>query len=145
MGNFWTNPVRHPEDVGVQVIRRTINLSDFTANGGLVPIGAMEAGSIPLHASVTVTTAFNSGTSDAMDVGTSGTAAGFAAASGTLVQATGWKPSLSGTLSGIPLATDQIVYAKLTSAGTAATTGKVVVIMTFLPKRDGEGTAWPGN
>lgn len=145
MGNYWTNPVRHPEDVGIGALRRTITLADFTAQGNLVPIGALEAGCQPLTVAVYVETAFNAATTNTLDVGTLGTAAGFAAAASTLVGATGYKSGLTGTLTGIPLATDQVVYAKFAQTGTAATTGKVVIHMSFINKREGEGTAWPGN
>ena len=146
MGNYFTNPVRHPEDVGIGMIRRTITLAEFSnATGGLVPIGALEAGTQPLSVSVYVETAFNAATTNTLDVGTAGTPAGFATAAATLVGATGYKSALTGTLTGIPLASDQIVYAKFAQTGTAATTGKVVVHMSFCNKRDGEGTAWPGN
>lgn len=146
MGTYWTNPVRHPEDIGIGVLRRTITLAEFSAaTSGLVPIGALEAGCQPLSVAVYVETAFNAATTNTLDVGTAGTAAGFAAAAATLVGATGYKSGLTSTLTGIPLSTDQIVYAKFAQTGTAATTGKVVIHMSFINKREGEGTAWPGN
>lgn len=145
MGNYWTNPVRHPEDTGIGVLRRTILLSDFAAQNNLVPIGALEAGTQPLSVAVYVETAFNAATTNTLDVGTAATPSGFAAAAGTLVGATGYKSGLTSTLTGIPLAADQVVYAKFAQSGTAATTGKVVIHMSFVNKREGEGTAWPGN
>ena len=145
MGDYFTNPVRHPEDIGVGHIRRTISLAEFTANGNRLPIGALEAGAIPRHVDVYVEQAFNAGTSNALDVGTSATPAGLAAAAGTLVGAIGWKDGLKGTLSGIPLATDQVIYATYTPTGTAPTTGKVAVCMTFTNKREVAGAAWPQN
>lgn len=146
MGDYWTNPTRHPEDVGMGVLRRTITLAEFSAaTGGKVPIGALEAGTMPGSVSVYVETAFNAATTNTLDVGTSGTVAGFAAAASTLVGATGVKRGLTGTLTEIPLAADQIVYATFAQTGTAATTGKVVIRMDFVNKRETTGIPWPSN
>jgi hypothetical protein len=145
MGDYYTNAVRHPEDTGVGHIRRQISLADFAANGNVLPIGALEAGAIPLYCHVTVITAFNAGTTNTLDVGVTGTAAGFAAAAATLAGATGFKGNLTGTLTGIPLAADSIVYATFGQTGTAATTGKVHVILTFVNKREVVGQTWPQN
>lgn len=147
MGNYWTNPVRHPEDTGVTTIRRTLTLAQLsspeTSLG--VPIGALESGALPLHVHVYVETAFNAATTNVLVVGTTDDDDGFAAAAGTLAGATGAKLNLTGALTGIPLAADKVVYAKFSQTGTAATTGKVVVTMTFSPKRETEGIPWPGN
>jgi hypothetical protein len=147
MGDFYTNPVRHPEDTGVAYIRRTVSLAELSAppTSAGVPIGALEAGSIPLAAHVYIETAFNAATTNVLDVGTSGTPAG-AIPSATVIAGTiGYKTSSTGALAGIPLATDQVIYAKYSQTGTAATTGKAVISITFLPKRDTVGIPWPGN
>jgi hypothetical protein len=143
MGDYWTNAVRHPEDVGVGHIRRTVvaNVAALTTGNGL-PIGALEAGAVPLYAHVTVQTAFN-GTTPALVVGTTADDDGFAAAAGTAVEATGFKGNLSGALTGHPLAANTVVYAKLT--GTGVTTGKAIVTLTFVNKREHEGIPFPAN
>lgn len=151
MGNMWTNPVRHPEDTGIQYVRRTVtfNMTDFnnaaigTGNG--IPIGAMEAGTIPLYCHVTIETAFNAATTNVFTVGTVDDLTGFATSAGTISGTTGFKGNLTGALTGIPLAADKVVYVKYTQTGTAATTGKAEVIMTFAVKRENLGTAWPNN
>lgn len=147
MGDFYTNPVRHPEDVGVGHIRRTISLAQFSAAAnGKVPIGALEAGAIPLKVDVYVDTAFNAATTNTMDVGTVGTQAAYAAAAGTLVGATGVKSGLSGTLNYQPLAADTVIYATYAQTGTAATAGSVMVMLTFVNKRENSArTGWPNN
>lgn len=148
MGNYWTNAVRHPEDIGVGHIRRTVLLADFvnpenTTNG--VPIGALEAGAMPLHCHVYVETAANAGTTNTLDVGTTADPDGFAAAAATLVGATGFKGNLTGALTGAPMAANTIVYAKFGQSGTAATTGKATVVLYFVNKRDHEGIPFPAN
>jgi hypothetical protein len=148
MGNYWTNPVRHPEDIGVGHIRRTVLLADATnpANTNGVPIGALEAGSVPLAVHVYVPTAFNAGTTNTLDVGIIGTTAGFAPAANTLVGATGYKPNITaGTLMGRELDADAVIYAKYGQTGTVATAGAAVVIVTFVNKREVEGVPFPNN
>jgi hypothetical protein len=148
MGNYWTNPVRHPEDIGVGHIRRTVLLADATnpANTNGVPIGALEAGAIPLVVHVTVITPFNAGTTNTLDVGVIGTPAGFAPAANTLVGAAGYKPNITaGTLMGTELAADAVVYAKYGQTGTVATAGAAVVTLIFVNKREVEGVPFPNN
>jgi hypothetical protein len=151
MGNYWTNPVRHPEDTGIQFVRRTVtfNMTDTgnlaIGSGNGIPIGALEAGTIPLYCHVTIEAAFNAGTTNVFVVGTVDDDDGFAVAASTLSGATGFKGNLTGALTGIPLAADKVVYAKYTQTGTAGTTGKAEVVMTFAVKRENIGTAWPNN
>ena len=145
MGNYFTNPVRHPEDTGIQYLRRTVDLGLLQGNGNKVPIGALEAGALPLAANATVSTAFNSGTNNDMILGTDDDDDGFAVIAGIAAQTPGYKDGLKGALTGIPLAADRIVYLKYTPTGTTPTTGKVVICLPFMCKREGEGTAFPNN
>lgn len=147
MGDFYSNAVRHPEDVGVGNIRRTVFFADATnaVNTNGVPIGTLEAGCIPLYAHVYVPTAFNAGTTNTLDVGVPGTIGGFAPAASTLAGATGFKGNLTGTLTGVPLAADTTIYAKYGQTGTAATAGAAIVIVTFVNKREGTGIPFPNN
>ncbi|MDG2570931.1 hypothetical protein P7L87_25600, partial [Vibrio parahaemolyticus] len=90
MGDYWTNPVRHPEDVGVGHIRRTVKVDMaalFTGNG--VPNGALEAGAVPLHAQAYVETAMN-GTTPTIVLGTVDDDDGFATSAGIAPGTTGY-------------------------------------------------------
>lgn len=147
MGDYYTNPVRHPEDTGVTYIRRTVTLAQLSSppTSAGVPIGAMEAGTIPLATHVYIETAFNAGTTNVLDIGTSGTPAGAMPTATVVPGTTGYKTLSTGTLAGIPLASDQVFYAKFSQTGTAATTGKAVIMITCAPKRETEGIPWPGN
>ena len=151
MGNYWTNPVRHPEDTGIQFVRRTVtfNMTDTgnlaIGSGNGIPIGALEAGTIPLYCHVTIETAFNAGTTNDVRVGTVDDDDGFATTAAVIPGTTGFKGNLTGALTGIPLAADKVVYVKFAQTGTAATTGKAEVVMTFAVKRENLGTAWPNN
>jgi hypothetical protein len=148
---YFTVPTRAPEDCGIGYLRRTVTFNQ-TDRGGLavgsgngIPIGALEAGTIPLYAFVTVETAFNAGTTNVLNLGTVDAAAGFAASASVIPGTTGFKGNLSGTLTGIPLAADKVVYASFTQTGTAATAGKAEIVLMFANKREGEGIPFPNN
>lgn len=143
MGDYWTNPVRHPEDVGIGHIRRTVTWADAGIAAG-IPIGALEAGAIPLRAGLVIETAFNAGTTNVLVLGSTldddGLITSVNAGAGVLGLKAG-----SGALLGIPLAANTVVYAKYTQSGTAASAGKATLWVEYLTKREIEGTAFPAN
>lgn len=146
MGDYWTNAVRHPEDVGVGHIRRTITFDQANAGSALgIPIGALEAGAIPRHADVTIVEAFNGGTTNVLTLGVEGTPEGFATSTAIAPATVGWKDGLKSTLTGFPLARNAIAYVKFTSTGTLPTTGKAIVTLTFVNKRELVGLPFPNN
>lgn len=143
MGNYWTNPVVTPEDTGVNYIRRTVTVDAAAlSTGNGLPIGALEAGTVPLHAHVTVETLVN-GTAPTLVLGTTADDDGFATSAGIVPGTAGFKGNLTGALTGIPLAADTVVYAKL--GGSAWTTGKVTLILTFVNKQEVTGVPFPNN
>lgn len=142
MGDYWTNAVRHPEDVGVGCIRRTITFDMVGAAAG-IPIGALEAGAIPMEVNVSVLTVFN-GTTPLFTVGVPGTVAGYGTTALIIPDALGWKTAV-GTLTGIPLAANTIIYAYSAPTSGSATTGKAVVMMRFVNKREQDGIPFPNN
>lgn len=148
---YWLNPVCAPEDSGIMYVRRTVTFDlpfadapGVAATNG-VPIGALEAGTIPLGCDVTIETAFNAATTNVLVVGTVDDDDGFAATAGTVPGTTGFKQNLTGALTGIPLAANKVVYVKYTQTGTAATAGKAHVVLKFANKQEGEGIAFPAN
>lgn len=144
MGNFWTNAVRHPEDMGVGHIRRrvTFNQNNIGTGAG-VPIGALDKGSIPLRAYVIINTAFNAGTTNVLTLGNQANAASgqslvidslitsTSAAAGT----TGVKAG-SGAALGTELPADTVFYALFTQTGTAATAGDATFVVEFVNARN---------
>lgn len=147
MGDYYTNATRHPEDVGIGYIRRTVSFdqSGITSTNG-IPIGALEAGAIPRHVDVYIETAFN-GTTPTLDVGIAGTPAGLAASASIAPGTVGWKDGLKSTLNGIPLAggpnTSVPIYVKM--GGTGQTTGRAIVTVQFTNKRELVGVPFPNN
>jgi hypothetical protein len=147
MGDYYTNAVRHPEDVGVGYLRRTVTFDMAAiATGNGVPIGALEAGAIPRHVDVLIETVFN-GTTPTLDVGIAGTPAGLAASASIAPGTLGWKDSLKSTLNGTPLAggpnTAVPIYVKM--GGTGVTTGRAIVTVMFTNKRELTGVPFPNN
>lgn len=143
MGDYWTNAVRHPEDIGVGHIRRTIDVGDFGAGANNVPIGTLEAGAVPLRAYTYVDTLFN-GTTPTIDIGSTATPAGIMASADVAPATAGYKAApLTGALMGKPLAADTTFFAKLTQTNTTA--GKMVAIIEFVNKRESITRPFPNN
>ena len=142
MGDYWTNAVRHPEDIGTGNIRRTITFDMpalFVAPG--VPIGCLEAGARPLASQPTIETAF---TAANLVLGTAASNAGFGTAAGLAANVTGYKGPQTGVLTGVPLAADTIIYAFYTG-GAAPAAGKAEISIHFENKREGLGIPFPNN
>lgn len=131
---YWTTPTRHPEDTGIGYLRRTVLFNTPQGANG-IPIGALEAGAMPLHAQVTIETGFNAGTTNVLTVGTVDDDDGFATSASVIAGTAGFKANLTGALSGTPMATSKVVYAKYTQTGTAATAGKATIVLAFVNKR----------
>ncbi len=148
---YWLNPVVPPEDSGLMVLRRTISFdTPFADAPGVsavngVPIGGLEAGTVPLHCQVTIETAFNAATTNVLVVGTVDDDDGFATSASTVAGTPGFKGNLTGALTGIPLGANKVVYAKYTQSGTAATTGKATIVLYFAVKQEVEGIPFPAN
>lgn len=118
----------------VHYFRKGVSLSDLTS-GTAVTLGTIPSGAMVVDAYAVVTTAFDSGTSDVLDIGTSGDGDGFA---------TDLDISSVGKKSADELATsdDLVVSADTdltfawTGAGTAATAGAMEVVVEFIPDND---------
>lgn len=143
MGDYFTNPVRHPEDVGVGHVRRTVAWDDAGLAAGL-PVGALEAGAIPLRAGVMVETAFNAGTTNVLVLGSAADDDGLVTSANAVANAAGLKAG-TGALLGTPLAANTVFYARFSQTGSAATAGKATFWVEFLNRREVEGTTFPAN
>jgi hypothetical protein len=116
----------------VHYLRADVAYTDGT--GKVYTLGVIPAGSVVLRGGVAVTTAFNAGTTNLLDIGTSGDDDGFATdlALGTVgIIVTDEMATSNDTYS----ATAEItVTATLAMSGTAATTGAGVVWVEYLVK-----------
>lgn len=142
MGDFYDNAVRHPEDTGVGHIRRTVTLAQLLL--GTVKIGTLEAGAIPLRAYAIISTGFDAGSTNVLVFGSAADDDGLVTSANAAAGTPGIKAG-SGAELGIPLAANTSFFAKYSQTGTAATTGKAILVCEFVNKREGEGTAFPNN
>lgn len=118
----------------VHYLRKSITYLD---DGLTVTVGTIPAGSLVLKplSGVAVTTVFNAGTTNVLDVGPS-------TDSGTDL----WATDLAlGTLAFVPLdeavtslvSVDTVVQAAVDLTGTAATTGAAEIVICYIPDNDG--------
>lgn len=117
----------------VHYLRKGITFSD---NGVAVTVGVIPAGALILKpaSGVHVVTAFNAGSSNVLDIGTSGTADLF----GTdLALGTTTFVPLDEAIGGYRVAADTTITATVALGGTAATTGDAEVVIAFIPDNDG--------
>lgn len=98
---------------------------------GTLTIGVIPAGAVVLNAGVVVTTAFNAGTTNTLDIGTSGDTDGFATALalGTIGRIVADEMATSNDLYSASEVTLQCV---VTLSGTAATAGEGFVYVEYL-------------
>jgi hypothetical protein len=107
--------------------RRAITFSET----GTLTIGVLPAGAIVINAGVVVTTSFNAGTSNTLDIGTSADTDGFATllALGTVGRIAADELATSNDLYSTSEVTLQCV---VTLTGTAATTGAGFVYVEYI-------------
>jgi|DEB0MinimDraft_3_1074331.scaffolds.fasta_scaffold03247_5 hypothetical protein len=112
----------------VHYIRKTVNFNDAGIGSGVV-FGTLPAGAMIVSQNVRVTTAFNAGTSNALQVGT-------AAAGTQLFSDAATAGARSPTIANLSFATDQDLYVTFAQSGTAATAGVGTVVIGFVVDND---------
>lgn len=105
------------------------------ATGVAITIGTLPKGAIINSVDLAVSTAFNFGTNNLVDVGIAGTTQGLASGA-SLATAGLIKPSLATSTTIGPFAADTPIIATPNLTGTAGTTGKVTVIIPFTLQND---------
>lgn len=139
MATLVQSPKAHPEDVGLQILGPFVVNFD-TANIGTtlgVQFGTLPAGAVVARTWCQVTTVFNAATTNVLTVGIAAdddalltSAVSAAGTAGNKVQS---GPAATLTT---PIAADTPVFAKYTQSGTAATTGRAVVMVEYYPATD---------
>jgi hypothetical protein len=121
--------VNTPQQLGY--LRRRVAFNTPGVAGG-IPIGAVPAGARLLQVAAYVATAFNAGTTNTVNLGT--TAAGSEVmASATIIPGTaGYKEAPAASLT-TEFLTDTTIYANFVQAGTPATAGAVDFVITYAP------------
>jgi len=127
---------RKPVGNQVAYLRKTLNYND-TADSTIsrYKMGVIPANSQIVYAVGAIKTAFSAAGTRVLTVGTNGTTANniLAAADITEETATAITKMTGGKLS---FTTDTTVYAKLTTAGTAAAAGKAELVVAFVPPEE---------
>ena len=118
-------------------LRFAVTYSDAGIASGVAK-QTLPAGAVVVGTDVLVTTTFNAQTTNVLTVGINGTTASNMVASGDVDETTaGLTKSVSPTGTAlVDLAADSPVYVKYTQTGTAATQGRAIVIVKYVPNND---------
>lgn len=110
-------------------LRKTVT---YRNNGSAVEVGVIPANAVVINAGVVVTTAFNAGSTNVLDIGTSGDDDGFATdlALGTIGRIAADELATSNDLYST---SDVTITATVALSGTAATAGEGIVYVEYLP------------
>lgn len=109
----------------------------FANDGETLTVGVVPAGSIVIRAGVVVSTAFNAGSTNVLDIGTAADTDGFATdlALGTIGVIVA--DEMATTNDAGPYAADTTIQAVVDLTGTAATTGAGEIWVEYIPDNDG--------
>lgn len=123
-----TGIARQTEEQQTHYIRATVNYNDAGIGSGVV-IGTLPKGAVIVGTTVYCKTAFNAGTTNALQVGT--------AASGTQVTNDAATAGARNTVPALDLsAGDQDIFATYAQTGTAATAGQATIVIQYAPNND---------
>lgn len=108
----------------------------YTDDGSTLDIGTVPAGAIVINAGVIVKTAFNAGSTNVLDIGTSSDTDGFATdlALGTIGRVLADEMATSNDLG--PYAADTLIQCVVDLTGTAASAGEGEVFIEYIPDND---------
>ena len=108
--------------------RKRVNFSDNNIANGVL-FGTLPAGAMLLSLAVRVNTAFNAGTTNALNVGTTAGGTQIFTDAATAGARFPTVPNLS-------FATDTDLFAAYAQTGTAATTGQADIVVAYAPNND---------
>lgn len=112
----------------VHYFRKRVNYNDAGIGGGVV-FGTVPAGSMLVSQNVRVSVAFNAGTTNALNVGTT--------AGGTqLFTDAATAGARTPTIANLSFATDTDLYVQYAQTGGAATAGVADIVIGFVPNND---------
>lgn len=132
---IFTNPIKTPEDTGTGVWRRRVTFDQQGIATGVLPVVALEKGSIVLRAYVRIETAFNAATTNVLTLGSAADDDGLVTSANAVAGTPGFKTG-SGAEIGTELAADTTFFAKFTQTGAAATAGVAEFIVEFVNPRN---------
>jgi deoxycytidylate deaminase len=115
-------------------LRKSITYSDI---GSTVSLGKVPIGAIVVDAYVVVSTGFNSGSTDILDIGTSDDTDGFATDLDLQTAGKIAADELATSNDLGPYASETELKAVVAATGTAASAGAAEVVVEFIPDNDG--------
>lgn len=118
----------------VHYLRKSFTFAD---DGLTLTLGKVPAGAIVINAGVVVSTAFNAGSTNVLDIGTEADPDGFATdlALGTIGRVPADELATSNDIG--PYAADTTLVAVVDLTGTAATAGAGEIYVEYIPDNDG--------
>lgn len=118
-----TGIARQTQEQQIHYLRKKVNFNDAGIGSGVV-MGTLPKGAVITNVVVQCTTAFNAGTTNALQVGT--------AASGTQVTNDAATSGTRATTPNLDLsAADQDIFVTYAQTGTAATAGKAIIVIAY--------------
>lgn len=119
----------------VHYLRRTVDFNTAGIATG-VQLGRLPAGALITRTTVRVVTAFNAASTNVLTVGTEGDSGlDNIVAAGDVTEGSIGSAAVVGPLD--PLAADTNVLISYTQSGTAATAGRAVIVLEYVPNNDG--------
>jgi hypothetical protein len=121
-------PARQLHTQQVHYLRKRVNWNDSAIGSGVV-MGTLPAGAMIVSQNVRCNTAFNAGTTNAVNVGT-------AAAGTQLFTDAATAGARSPTIANLSFASDTDIYVTYAQTGTAATAGQADIVIGYAPNND---------
>lgn len=123
---------RYGHEQQVYFLRKTVNFGDTGISSGVL-MGTLPAGAHVINTSVHIRTVFNAATTNVLTVGTNSSSYNDLIASGT-VDETALGYTVASPVSDVVYPTADLgVYVKYTQTGTAGTTGKADIVVSYVP------------
>lgn len=113
-------------------LRRRVRFDTVGAAGG-IPVGTLPAGARLLAVNVYIDTAFNAGTTNTLNIGTTATGSEVLPSATVAPGTTGFKTAGAAVLA-TAFPTDTTIYASFVQAGTAATAGLADIVIHYVPQ-----------
>ncbi len=118
----------------VHYFRKTVNFNDAGIASGVL-MGTLPAGAQIVDAVVNVETAFNAATTNVLTAGTNSTSFDNIVGASDVSEGSAGAARATAGLA-LEFTADTDVYAKYTQSGTAATTGKAHIVISYVPNND---------
>ena len=121
----------HSVQPAVKCLRVNVDFADTSNSTKLYTLGTIPANAVVLRGEVVVSTAFNYGTNNLMDIGVAGTTNNFSASLSLTTIGVITFASMA-TATKIFSTSDVVIQAQMQCTGTAATAGHCIVVLEYV-------------